>query len=76
VIFVSFVVKFKTGVTTKSTKNTKTWFRVAHVVNQVAHLPAAGLLLKRDLENRKPMAGAPSRKVLELIRQLEAEGAT
>jgi len=32
-------------------------------------------VLKWDLENRRPMAGAPSRKVLELIRQLEAEGA-
>jgi len=31
------------------------------------------LVLKWDLENQKPMAGSPSRKVLELIRQLEAE---
>ena len=32
------------------------------------------LILKWDLENRKPMAGEPSRKVLKLIQQLEAEG--
>jgi hypothetical protein len=32
------------------------------------------LVLKWDLENRQPMAGAPSPKVLELIGQLEAEG--
>lgn len=32
------------------------------------------LILKWDLDNRKPMAGSPSRKVLELIRQLEVEG--
>jgi len=32
------------------------------------------LVLKWDLDNRKPMVGRPSRKVLELIRQLDAEG--
>ena len=32
------------------------------------------LILKWDLENRKPMAGGQSRKVLDLIRQLESEG--
>ncbi len=32
------------------------------------------LVLKWDLDNQNPMAGRPSRKVLELIQQLEAEG--
>ena len=32
------------------------------------------LVLKWDLDNRKPMVGRPLRKVLELIRQLDAEG--
>ena len=32
------------------------------------------LVLKWDLDNQNPMAGHPSRKVLELIQQLEAEG--
>ncbi len=31
------------------------------------------LILKWDLDNGKPMAGNPSRKLLELIRELEAE---
>jgi len=32
------------------------------------------LLLKWDLENRRPMVGRATRRVLELIHQLEAEG--
>ena len=32
------------------------------------------LLLKWDLDNNRPMVGNPSRKILELIRELEAEG--
>ncbi len=32
------------------------------------------LVLKWDLDSRKPMIGRPSRKVLALIQQLEAEG--
>lgn len=32
------------------------------------------LLLKWDLENEKPMAGSATRKVLELIHQLDSEG--
>lgn len=32
------------------------------------------LVLKWDLENRKAMAGNPSRKVLELIQELETGG--
>jgi hypothetical protein len=32
------------------------------------------LVLKWDLDNQKPMAGRPLRRVLELIRRLEAEG--
>ena len=32
------------------------------------------LVLKWDLENRKPMAGAVSKKVLELIHELETGG--
>jgi hypothetical protein len=32
------------------------------------------LVLKWDLNNQKAMAGRPTRHVLELIRQLEAEG--
>lgn len=32
------------------------------------------LVLKWDLENRKPMVGSQTRKVLGLIRQLESEG--
>jgi hypothetical protein len=30
-------------------------------------------ILKWDLDNRKPMAGLPSRRVLDLIRELESE---
>ena len=32
------------------------------------------LILKWDLENRKAMAGAPSRRLLVLIRQLDSKG--
>jgi len=32
------------------------------------------LVLKWDLDHQKPMAGRPSRKVLELIKQLDSEG--
>lgn len=32
------------------------------------------LLLKWDLENQKPMAGKTSRRVVDLIYQLESEG--
>jgi hypothetical protein len=32
------------------------------------------LVLKWDLDNQKPMAGRPSRKVLEFIHQLDSEG--
>jgi hypothetical protein len=32
------------------------------------------LVLKWDLDHRRPMAGQPARRVLELIRRLEAEG--
>ena len=32
------------------------------------------LVLKWDLEHKEAMAGVPSRKVLELIKQLEDEG--
>jgi hypothetical protein len=32
------------------------------------------LILKWDLDNRKPMAGSPSRKILDIIRQLERKG--
>ena len=32
------------------------------------------LVVKWDLENRKPMKGAAPRKVLKLIRELEVEG--
>lgn len=39
------------------------------------HVYRNGLLvLKWDLENQKIMAGSPSRRVLDLIRQLDAEG--
>jgi len=32
------------------------------------------LVVKWDLDNQKPMKGVASKRVLELIRQLEAEG--
>lgn len=32
------------------------------------------LILKWDLDNQKPMAGVPSRRVLGLIRELDSEG--
>jgi len=32
------------------------------------------LLLKWDLDNNRPMFGKPSRRILELIRELESEG--
>jgi len=32
------------------------------------------LVVKWDLENRRPMRGAATRRVLELIEELEAEG--
>lgn len=31
-------------------------------------------ILKWDLDSRKPMAGSPLRRVLDLIRELESEG--
>ena len=31
-------------------------------------------VLKWDLENNRPMAGHPTRKLVELIRQLQEEG--
>ena len=33
-----------------------------------------GLIVKWDLENKKPMKGKASAKILELIEQLEGEG--
>ncbi len=39
------------------------------------HVYRGGLfVLKWDLDGRKPMAGRPSPRVAELIRQLESEG--
>jgi len=41
------------------------------------HVPvyrSGRLVVKWDLENEKPMKGRASTKLLELIRQLEAEG--
>ena len=32
------------------------------------------LALKWDLDNQRPMAGTPSRKILKLLSELEAEG--
>lgn len=32
------------------------------------------LVVKWDLENQRPMAGVPTRRVIDLIRQLESEG--
>ena len=32
------------------------------------------LIVKWDLDNQKPMEGAATRRILELIRELEAEG--
>lgn len=32
------------------------------------------LILKWDLDNQRPIAGKPSARVLELIRQIESEG--
>jgi hypothetical protein len=32
------------------------------------------LVLKWDLDNQRPMAGIASRRVLNLVRQLDAEG--
>jgi hypothetical protein len=32
------------------------------------------LVLKWDLDNQEPMSGCPSRKVLQLIHQLDSEG--
>jgi hypothetical protein len=32
------------------------------------------LVLKWDIDNGQPMAGSPSRRVLALIRELDAEG--
>ena len=32
------------------------------------------LIVKWDLDNQKPMKGAATRRILELIRELEAEG--
>jgi Domain of unknown function (DUF4160) len=32
------------------------------------------LIVKWDLANQKPMKGAATRRILELIRELEAEG--
>jgi hypothetical protein len=32
------------------------------------------LILKWDLENKKPMKGRPSRRILQVIEELESEG--
>jgi len=32
------------------------------------------LVVKWDLDNEKPMAGNPSRRVIDLIRELDSEG--
>jgi hypothetical protein len=32
------------------------------------------LMVKWDLDNQKPMKGVATRRILELIRELEAEG--
>ena len=32
------------------------------------------LIVKWDLDHQKPMKGAPTRRILELISELEAEG--
>ena len=50
-----------------------TW-RSDHSPRHVHVYREGRLVLKWDLDHRRPMAGQPVRKVLELIRQLEAEG--
>jgi hypothetical protein len=44
------------------------WSRHVHVYRN------GKLVVKWDLDNKKPMMGAASRKLLDLIRDLESEG--
>jgi hypothetical protein len=39
-----------------------------------ARLSRRQLIVKWDLDNQKPMKGAATRRILELISELEAEG--
>ncbi len=48
--------------------------RVTHPPRHVHVYREGKLVVKWDLENRKPMKGVAPRRVLELIRELEVEG--
>ena len=48
--------------------------RSDHPPRQVHVYRKGRLIVKWDLENRKPMKGKVSARILELIAQLEAEG--
>jgi hypothetical protein len=50
-----------------------TW-KVDHPPRHVHVYRDGTLIVKWDLDNRKPMKGAATRRILELIAALEAEG--
>ncbi len=50
-----------------------TW-RGDHAPRHVHVYRNGELVVKWDLDNQKPMKGAPGRRVLELIRELQTEG--
>jgi hypothetical protein len=45
-----------------------------HAPRHVHVYSDGALVVKWDLDNEKPMAGSPSRRVLDLIHQLDSEG--
>ena len=49
-------------------------WRGDHAPRHVHVYRDARLVVKWDLDNRKPMLGGASRRVLQLIEKLEAEG--
>lgn len=50
------------------------WWKGGHPPRHVHVYCDGELVVKWDLDNQKPMRGRASRRVLELIAELEAEG--
>ncbi len=50
------------------------WWKGDHPPRHVHVYCDGALVVKWDLDNKKPMRGQASRRVIELIAELEAEG--
>jgi Domain of unknown function (DUF4160) len=50
------------------------WWKGDHPPRHVHVYRDGKLVVKWDLDNRKPMRGSASRRVIELIEDLESEG--